>query len=134
MHNMEIYCLEFVQSDSSNNLVAMFHRSPQLHRKFRSKWQYNPLSGELCPSRSELASLGVSKWVSPLARSVRPTWAQSIGLKSRTRPAAASVSQRQGCPSRGGICRKLEAKHCSDEQKSYQALHRGKVADETKAQ
>ncbi|MCL2060064.1 MAG: histidine kinase, partial [Oscillospiraceae bacterium] len=31
---------------------------------------------------------------------VRPAWAQSIGLKSRTWPAAASVSQSQGCPSR----------------------------------
>ena len=50
---------------------------------------------------------------------MRPTSARSIGWKSRTRPTAGSVSQRQGCPPWDGIWRKPEAKPWPDEQKSH---------------
>jgi hypothetical protein len=34
---------------------------------------------------------------------VRPTWVLTRRCKSSIRPAVGSISQRQGCPSRGGI-------------------------------
>jgi len=44
------------------------------------------------------------------------------------------LAGRQGCPSRGGIWRKPQAKHWPDEQESHEAATPGKAANIVKAQ
>ncbi len=59
----------------------------------------------------------------------------SNGWKSRIRPSSGKdIAEHQGCPSWGGIWRKVEANLWSDEQKSHQATVKDKIAIQIEVQ
>ena len=56
---------------------------------------------------------------------VRPAWVTTWWWKSTTDFAVGTVSQRQGCPPRGGIRRKSAANTRTDEQKLHIKAEQG---------